>query len=275
MKEVKFIVFHTLLPKLITWSAGYPLTIDDFQLRNKNWVEYMPKTPDVRGVTGHLFTMTGRIEKYKGNNSHLDVFLTVSGELHARIRRHASDREIERLAEEVQDDEGLGSADEDDNVDSINVRHINLASFLTSFTNSLTSCSLSISLSQTSECSCSQSRSPSPEPAPQSVRAPLRKRKSSGDDGIDEVRPVNVHSLSHLIHIQAETRSQRRARLDEHSPLFDFSWESPSASNLLEHAGSSAEPNLPSMQMFRNALEGVKKVDRKAVYHLCMLSVVF
>jgi len=61
--NLKVIAYYMILPMFLKWSHDYPLSIDDVKLRNKNWVEMLPKGPsdeDLNTIEGEFYTFKGK-----------------------------------------------------------------------------------------------------------------------------------------------------------------------------------------------------------------------
>jgi len=93
--DLKFLAYHALLPQYLEWAKGFPLTMDECQLRNKNWVELIPRRPDVDAIAEMFFPCKGK--------SKAKTFSAKSGaELYLYIRHEKYDAILEHL---VQQDE--------------------------------------------------------------------------------------------------------------------------------------------------------------------------
>jgi len=65
VQELKFIAYHALLPQYIKWSKNFSLTFEGCELRNKQWVEFVPKHPDIDAVADKFFDCKGRNKTLK------------------------------------------------------------------------------------------------------------------------------------------------------------------------------------------------------------------
>ena len=92
VSHLKAVVYFTILPLFLKWSHDYPLSIDDVKLRNKNWVELLPKglgNEDVNAIESEFFTFKG-----KGKTCHylpnkvLDLCLRISYTKQCEIDNH-------------------------------------------------------------------------------------------------------------------------------------------------------------------------------------------
>ena len=93
VSDLKFVLFHALLPPFLKWSKEYPLNLSDCELRDKHWVELIPKQPDVDAVADNFFT-------FKGRNKNTKVFTPKQGiELNLSISQDIYNAVIQRLSE--------------------------------------------------------------------------------------------------------------------------------------------------------------------------------
>ncbi len=63
MKDLKAIAYFTLLPLFSKWSKEFPLSVNDLQLRFKDWVELIPLGPkdeDVNAISSKFFIPKGK-----------------------------------------------------------------------------------------------------------------------------------------------------------------------------------------------------------------------
>jgi hypothetical protein len=78
-----------LLPQYLTWSKGYPLSIDECQLRDKDWVELIPKRPDVDIISDKFFELKGRSKtKSFSAKKAAELYLCISHEKYDAILTH-------------------------------------------------------------------------------------------------------------------------------------------------------------------------------------------
>ena len=100
MKDLKAIAYFTLLPLFSKWSKEYPLSIDDLQLRFKDWVELIPLGPkdgDVNAISNKFFVPKGKSKALQFQpNKVLDLYLELSHDRHREILDHLD--EIENSA---------------------------------------------------------------------------------------------------------------------------------------------------------------------------------
>ena len=90
--DLKWVLYHAVLPHYIKWSKGFPIQMDECQIRNKLWVELVPKHPDVDAVAEHFFTSKGR---NKGRvftpKQGVELYLVITHEKYEAILQHLSD----------------------------------------------------------------------------------------------------------------------------------------------------------------------------------------
>lgn len=82
VSHLKAIAYFTILPLFQKWSHNFSLSIDDVKLRNKNWVEMLPKghgDEDVNAIESEFFTFKGKAKtrQYLPNKV-LDLYLGIS-----------------------------------------------------------------------------------------------------------------------------------------------------------------------------------------------------
>jgi hypothetical protein len=94
--DLKFILFHTLLHQYLKWSKNFLLTIGECQLQDKNWVESIPRTPDVDTIAENFF------ENGKGK-SKVKTFISKKGiEIYLLIEYEKYNAILDYLAEQTQ-----------------------------------------------------------------------------------------------------------------------------------------------------------------------------
>lgn len=101
VKDLKFIALTAVYPAFKAWSMNYPLTLDEVQLRRKNWVEMFAVEgyPDVDAVRDECYT-AGKNPKLKAN-AVVHVYLYLTAEIIERVEEHiAAVEESEGQAEE-------------------------------------------------------------------------------------------------------------------------------------------------------------------------------
>jgi hypothetical protein len=92
--DLKFILYHALLHQYLKWSKDFPLTIDECQLRDKNWVELIPRKPDVDAIAENFFECKGK--------SKVKTFVSKKGvEIYLSVEYEKYDAILDHLAEQV------------------------------------------------------------------------------------------------------------------------------------------------------------------------------
>lgn len=92
--DLKWVLYHALLPQYIKWSKGFPLQLEDCQIRNKLWVELVPKIPDVDAVADYFFISKGKNKtKAFTPKQGVDLYLVITNEKYEAILQHISDIE--------------------------------------------------------------------------------------------------------------------------------------------------------------------------------------
>lgn len=92
--DLKFILFHALLHQYLKWSKGFPLTIEECQLRDKNWVELIPRTPDVDAIAENFFASGKGKSKVKTfvSKKGIEIYLSIEYEKYDVILDHLAER---------------------------------------------------------------------------------------------------------------------------------------------------------------------------------------
>lgn len=92
--DLKLVLYHALLPQYIKWSKGFPIQLEDCQLRNKLWVELIPKHPDVDAVAEYFFSSKGKNKaKIFMPKQGIDLYLVITNEKYEAVLQHLSDTE--------------------------------------------------------------------------------------------------------------------------------------------------------------------------------------
>ena len=86
-------LYSALLPQFIKWSKGYSLPLEDCQIRNKLWVELVPKQPDIDAVAEYFFTSKGKKGKAFTPKQGVELYLVITNEKYEAILQHLSDIE--------------------------------------------------------------------------------------------------------------------------------------------------------------------------------------
>jgi len=80
----------------LKWSHSYPLSIDDVKLRNKNWVELLPKGPsneDLNAIESDFYTFKGKSKtRHFSANKVLDLYLGIGYTLRSEIESHIEEQ---------------------------------------------------------------------------------------------------------------------------------------------------------------------------------------
>ena len=101
--ELKSLVYFTLLPKYLQWSHDTPLKMDECELRTKDWVEILPKFPDIDAISEKFFVFKGRNKTVKMFNakSGIDLSLVIQHDMYEAILSHLQDLEEAKHAANV------------------------------------------------------------------------------------------------------------------------------------------------------------------------------
>jgi hypothetical protein len=96
VSHLKAVAYFTILSLFLKWSGDYPLSIDDVKLRNKNWVEMLPKGPgdeDVNAIESEFFTFKGKAKTRQFlPNKVLDLYLGISYAMRSEIDIYIEER---------------------------------------------------------------------------------------------------------------------------------------------------------------------------------------
>ncbi|KAF9477407.1 hypothetical protein BDN70DRAFT_810773 [Pholiota conissans] len=98
LSDLRWVVYHTLLPHYVKWSKGFPLNPEECTIRDKLWVELVPKEPDVDAIAAKFF-IVGK-GKNKNNlrptfspRNGIDLFFCIDHTKYQAILNHLSDLE--------------------------------------------------------------------------------------------------------------------------------------------------------------------------------------
>ena len=81
VQELKFICFYTALPLYLQWSGGCPLSIQEVQMRDKQWVEMIPRIPDKDAISDKFLVNVGsKVAKKKFRPGQIDINHPISYE---------------------------------------------------------------------------------------------------------------------------------------------------------------------------------------------------
>ena len=79
--DLKTVLYLAILPQFVKWSKGFALPLDDCQIRNKLWVELIPKHPDIDAITDHFFSSKGKNKtKIFSAKQGIDLYLVITYE---------------------------------------------------------------------------------------------------------------------------------------------------------------------------------------------------
>jgi hypothetical protein len=74
-------LYHALLPQFLEWSKGFPLSIEECELRDKNWVKLFPRQPDIDVIADQFFgTKAKSKDKVFSAKKSADLSLCVKNE---------------------------------------------------------------------------------------------------------------------------------------------------------------------------------------------------
>jgi hypothetical protein len=94
--------YHALLPQYLEWSKSFPLVMDECLLRDKNWVELIPRQPDVDAIADKFFHSKGKTKaKTFSAKSGAELYLCIRHEKYDAILEHLVQLE-ERVRHQLQ-----------------------------------------------------------------------------------------------------------------------------------------------------------------------------
>ncbi len=97
VKDLKAIAYFTLLPLFSKWSKEFPLSVNDLQLRFKDWIELIPLGPkdkDVNAISSKFFVPKGKSKALQFQpNKVLDLYLELSNDRYHEILDYLDDIE--------------------------------------------------------------------------------------------------------------------------------------------------------------------------------------
>ncbi|KAH9476800.1 hypothetical protein JR316_0010715 [Psilocybe cubensis] len=93
LTDLKRVMYYALLPQFLEWSKGFPLRINDCVVRNKLWVELIPKQPDVDAISEHFFSFKGRnkLSKIFTPKQGIELYLCITHRLYESIIDHITE----------------------------------------------------------------------------------------------------------------------------------------------------------------------------------------
>ena len=75
-------------------GKGFPLCLEECQIRNKLWVELVPKHPDIDAIADHFFIYKGKNKtKTFTQKQAVNLSLVITYEKYEAIMQHRSDIE--------------------------------------------------------------------------------------------------------------------------------------------------------------------------------------
>ncbi|KAJ6504738.1 hypothetical protein C8R47DRAFT_1316176 [Mycena vitilis] len=88
--DLKSIVYHALLPQIVTWLRGYPVDKIEFTLRKQHWLEIVPTAfPDVNAIADDFFTVKpargGGVTRTFNNKKPAKLYLGIDTATHQAI----------------------------------------------------------------------------------------------------------------------------------------------------------------------------------------------
>lgn len=92
MLSLKHILYHALRPQFLNWSKGFPLSIDECELCDKNWVQLVPRQPDIDAIAGQFFEAKarGKAKVFSAKKS-ANLLLCVKSEKYHEVLQHIAD----------------------------------------------------------------------------------------------------------------------------------------------------------------------------------------
>ena len=95
VRDLKIIAYFTLLPLFLKWSKDQPLSIDNLQLRFKDWVELIPLgsgEEDVNAISSKFFVPKGKSKVLQfQRNKVLDLYLEMTYEMYSQFSDHLAE----------------------------------------------------------------------------------------------------------------------------------------------------------------------------------------
>lgn len=94
MLNLKHILYHALLPNFLNWSKGFPLSIEECELRDKDWVQLVPRQPDIDAIAEHFFEAKpkSKVKVFSAKKS-ADLSLCVRSEKYQEVLQHLANLE--------------------------------------------------------------------------------------------------------------------------------------------------------------------------------------
>ena len=100
MSNLKHILYHALLPQFLHWSKGFPLSIEECELHDKNWVQLIPRQPDIDAIAEQFSEAKpkSKVKVFSAKKS-ADLSLCVKNEKYQEVLQHLVD--LDEANEEV------------------------------------------------------------------------------------------------------------------------------------------------------------------------------
>ena len=90
--SLKHIFYYVLLPQFLHWSKGFPLSIKECELHDKNWVQLIPQQLDIDAIVEQLFeAKSKRKVKVFSAKKDADLSLCIKNEKYQEIFQHLID----------------------------------------------------------------------------------------------------------------------------------------------------------------------------------------
>jgi len=99
--ELKAKLFQEMQPRWSQYSGGYPLTLNNIVMRDKNWVEIHPRTPDRDVINSPSFYKEAKHGPpiFKGGKA--IVHLHIPNDVYGSYEDWVEQREMEQLEPDV------------------------------------------------------------------------------------------------------------------------------------------------------------------------------
>ncbi|KAF8907004.1 hypothetical protein CPB84DRAFT_1959743 [Gymnopilus junonius] len=102
VEDLKILSFYTALPSFHIWSFDYPLDIQNIKLRDKNWVEFVPRAIDDRDAISDQFFISigGKTKGKKFKTGQAKLILELDYKVYQKIIQYREQKLDEQEAEE-------------------------------------------------------------------------------------------------------------------------------------------------------------------------------
>ena len=89
MLNLKHILYHALLPRFLHWSKGFPLSIEECELCDKNWVQLILQQLDIDAIAEQFFEAKpkSKVKVFSAKKS-ADLSLCVKNEKYQEVLQH-------------------------------------------------------------------------------------------------------------------------------------------------------------------------------------------